>query len=296
MGAHVVGGRVVELRPSTEADRGLLFEVYAATRAAELAQVDWSDGDRRAFLAMQFDAQDSHYRTYYPGATFDVVVVDGEPAGRLYVDRWPAEIRVVDIALLPQYRNAGIGTLLLRRVMAEAAAGKGKVSIHVEVFNPARRLYSRLGFTAVADGIHILMEWEPGGAGRSGDDGLVAHPARVGAEGHEEQGELAQLGVVERDDLLRDVPPVAGMEDERERDAPNGTPPLLGRAVPGPLAGREHELDGLAGVGDGTEDLPGERGEGLAGESLEHGGQARPVPETRAAVMERGRRHGHHST
>ncbi|HET9441756.1 MAG TPA: GNAT family N-acetyltransferase, partial [Acidimicrobiales bacterium] len=233
-------GQQVARRPVAAADRDLLLAVYAATRAEELALVDWSEADKRAFVVMQFEAQDRHYREHYPSASFDVIVVDGERAGRLYVDRWRDEVRIVDIALLPEYRNAGIGTALLRGVMAEAAASGRKASIHVEVFNPAIRLYTRLGFAPVAErGVHLLMEWAPG----SGDDGLVAHAAGVGAEGDEEQGKLAEVRVLEREGLLLDVAPVRGMEEERERDAPDVALPLLGRAGPGLLALGEHEVD-----------------------------------------------------
>ena len=158
--AVVVGGHVVELRPRADGDRPHLLEVYAATRAEELALVDWSEADKSAFVLMQFEAQDAHYREHYPEASFDVVLVDGEPAGRLYVQRWPDDIRIVDIALLPERRNAGIGTRLLRRIIDEASSSARKVSIHVERFNRALRLYDRLGFVPVGEGgaVYVLME------------------------------------------------------------------------------------------------------------------------------------------
>jgi predicted GNAT family acetyltransferase len=89
-----------------------------------------------------------------------VIVVDGQPVGRLYVARWAEEIRVVDIAVLPEYRNRGIGSALLRDLMAEAAAAGKPLSIHVERFNPAVRLYARLGFAPAGDaGVYLLMRW-----------------------------------------------------------------------------------------------------------------------------------------
>lgn len=294
-GTRLVDGQQVARRPVTSADRDVLLEVYAATRAEELTLVDWSEADKRAFVAMQFEAQDRHYREHYPSATFEVIVVDGEPAGRLYVDRWRDEVRIVDIALLPEYRNAGIGTALLREVTAEAAASGRKASIHVEVFNPAIRLYARLGFEPVAErGVHLLMEWAPG----LGDDGLVAHAAGVGAEGDEEQGKLAQVGVVEREGLLLDVAPVRGMEEERERDAPDVVPPLLGRAGPGFLALGEHEVDRLATRRNGAEHLPGDWRESRAREVFEHDRQDRRLApgHTAAAAVVEGELHGHHSS
>jgi ribosomal protein S18 acetylase RimI-like enzyme len=152
----------VRLRPVEDADRAFLVELYAGTREEELAQVEWEPGAKRAFVEQQFSAQDAHYRANYPGATLDVIEVDGEPAGRLYVHRGPSDIRIMDIALAPAFRGRGIGTALLRELMAEAGESGRKLSIHVEVNNPARRLYERLGFVPAGEhGIYVLMERPP---------------------------------------------------------------------------------------------------------------------------------------
>jgi ribosomal protein S18 acetylase RimI-like enzyme len=151
---------VATLRPATAADRDFLLSVYAGTREEELAQVSWEEGAREAFLEHQFSAQDHHYRANYPGATFDVIEVDGEPAGRLYVHRGPSEIRIMDIALAPAFRGRGLGTALLRDLMEEAGVSGRALSIHVEVNNPARRLYERLGFSPAGEhGVYVLMLW-----------------------------------------------------------------------------------------------------------------------------------------
>ena len=152
----------VTLRPATPNDAEFLYRVYAHTRYDELAPLRWPPEQVEAFLRMQFRAQDTHYRVHYAAATFDVVLCGGVAAGRLYVDRRSDEIRVVDIALLPEFRGAGVGTFLLARLQAEAAASGRAVSIHVEVNNPARRWYARLGFVPVGEnGIYDLMEWNP---------------------------------------------------------------------------------------------------------------------------------------
>lgn len=152
----------VGLRPVQEADRPFLAQVYASTRAEELATLPWTDEQKAAFIAHQFEAQDAHYRTHYDRATFDVIEVDGEPAGRLYVDRGPREIRIVDIALTPEYRGRGLGTGLLQALLDEAAGSGRTVSIHVEMSNPARRLYERLGFRPAGEhGPYVLMERPP---------------------------------------------------------------------------------------------------------------------------------------
>lgn len=150
------------LRRSAAADRILLRDVYASTRAAELDQVSWAPGQREAFVDMQFDAQDHEYRRLNPHGAFDVVEVDGVAAGRLYVDRRPGDLRIIDIALLPEYRGRGIGSALITGLQRQALAEGRIVSIHVEVHNPARSLYERLGFEVAEDlGVYLRMEWTP---------------------------------------------------------------------------------------------------------------------------------------
>ncbi|HET6313484.1 MAG TPA: GNAT family N-acetyltransferase [Chloroflexia bacterium] len=154
----------ITLRPIVQGDEELLYRVYASTREAELALTDWTDEQKAAFVQMQFVAQHNHYQEYYPNAAFLVILADEQPVGRLYVDRWPDQTRVVDITVLPEYRNLGIGTVLLKALMAEAAEAGKPLTIHVEQYNPALRLYERLGFTRIADrGIYYLMEWRPEG-------------------------------------------------------------------------------------------------------------------------------------
>lgn len=119
----------------------------------------WTDEQKQAFLRMQFDAQDAYYRQTYPGARFLVVIRDDNPIGRLYVARLADEMRIIDIALLPAHRRAGIGAQLISDVVAEAAAAGLPLRLHVEPWNPARRLYERLGFRAINTGpVYELME------------------------------------------------------------------------------------------------------------------------------------------
>jgi ribosomal protein S18 acetylase RimI-like enzyme len=147
------------LRPVAPADRDFLLRLYASTREEELRQVDWPPEQKAAFLEQQFAAQDLHYRERYPGASLDVVEIGGAAAGRFYVARWEREIRVMDVALLPEFRGRGIGTRLLRRLFEEADRSARAVSIHVESMNPARELYRRLGFALREDkGVYLLLE------------------------------------------------------------------------------------------------------------------------------------------
>jgi GNAT superfamily N-acetyltransferase len=152
----------VTLRPATPEDRAFLLSVYAASREAELDQVVWPPGLRASFLEMQFNAQDIEYRRLSPDASYDVIEVAGQPAGRLYVDRRSDQIRVIDISLLPAYRGRGLGGALLAGLQEEAAAAGWIVSLQVDLFNPAARLYERLGFELVEDlGVYRCLEWRP---------------------------------------------------------------------------------------------------------------------------------------
>jgi ribosomal protein S18 acetylase RimI-like enzyme len=152
----------VRLRPVADDDRAFLVGLYGSVREEELAPVQWDEATSRAFIEHQFSAQDRHYRHNYPGATLDVVEVDGEPAGRLYVHRGPEDIRIMDIALAPPFRGRGIGTRLLEALIDEAQASGRKLSIHVELNNPARSLYERLGFLPAGEhGVYVLMERPP---------------------------------------------------------------------------------------------------------------------------------------
>ena len=149
------------LRAAAPADARFLRAVYAATRAEELARVPWSDEQKRAFTDMQFAAQDADYRRNYPDAQYSIIEVQGVPAGRLYVDRGKKEILIIDIALLPEHRRAGIGTKLLRELQHEARIAGKVLTIHVEKFNPALRLYQRLGFQQIEDkGVYLFLEWK----------------------------------------------------------------------------------------------------------------------------------------
>ena len=105
-----MGAPEVSFRPITPEDSEFLYSVYANTRSEELSAVDWSDAQKEQFLRQQFDAQHLAYQQTYEGGDFLVILRNGRPAGRLYVARWEREIRIVDIALLPEYRNAGIGS------------------------------------------------------------------------------------------------------------------------------------------------------------------------------------------
>ena len=156
-------GGMVELRPVVATDDQFLFTVYASTREQELAQVEWEEGQKELFLRWQFNLQRGEYESRFPDASYHVVLVDQQPGGRIWVGTDEEQIRLLDIALLPNSQNRGVGTALLRRLMQEASRS-GKALRHmVFVLNDnATRFYERLGFVIIEDlGAYKHMEWRP---------------------------------------------------------------------------------------------------------------------------------------
>jgi ribosomal protein S18 acetylase RimI-like enzyme len=150
----------VALRLAGLDDAAFLLDVYARTRTEELAPVPWTDEQKHDFLSQQFHAQDTAYRETYPDASFMVIELAGTPIGRLYTTRLDGnELRIIDIALLPEHRNTGIGTKVIRMILADADRDGLVVSLHVELWNPALLLYERLGFRrAGANEVYVRME------------------------------------------------------------------------------------------------------------------------------------------
>lgn len=149
----------ITLRDAQAEDEAFLRELYASSRAHELAMVPWNDEEREAFLRMQFDAQHAHYHSQFPEASYQIILRDSEPAGRLYVLRKADEFRIMDVTLLPQHRNAGIGTSLVRELLTESAQTGRALSIWIEHFNPSLALFQRLGFSKIQeDGFNWLLE------------------------------------------------------------------------------------------------------------------------------------------
>ena len=155
-----------ELRVDPEFDARFQREAKIASQLTDPHIVEvydfGIDADLGPFLVMQFNAQHSYYQEHYRGAAFQVIMHDGQPIGRLYMVRWPDELRIIDIALLSAHRGRGVGTTILGAILAEGRRLGLPVRIHVERFNPALRLYTRLGFRQAADkGVYYLLECVP---------------------------------------------------------------------------------------------------------------------------------------
>lgn len=150
------------LRGETEADFAFLCELFADIRREELAPVPWPEQAKRDFLDAQCKLQRDHYARHYGGAELLLIFNGSTPIGRLYVHATRVEIRVMEIALLRDWRSRGIGSLLIRTVLDEAARRDVEVTLHVEPDNPAQRMYRRLGFGLVENrGVYDFLSWSP---------------------------------------------------------------------------------------------------------------------------------------
>jgi GNAT superfamily N-acetyltransferase len=152
----------ITLRTAQPEDSPFYLRVYASTRTEEMDRVDWTAEQKEAFLLMQFNAQTEHYRLHYPQAEYHVIEQDGDPIGRLILERSKDQLLLMDIALLPEYRHTGIGTALIQDLMKEAARTMVPLVLRVEFFNPVIQLYTRLGFikTREVNSVYHEMVWK----------------------------------------------------------------------------------------------------------------------------------------
>lgn len=142
----------------TPADEPFLFDVYASTRIEELQATDWTDEQKLAFIRMQFMVRERSH----PAGEDRIILLNGKPIGRLIVDRGETAILLRDIAVLTDYRNAGVGSRLIQELMMEATAARKPIELHVVASSPAVRLYERLGFCRVGgESAYLEMRWVP---------------------------------------------------------------------------------------------------------------------------------------
>ncbi len=171
----VVSEREMYLEPATPADEPFMYATFASTRTEELAATGWSDEQKEQFLRLQFEAQRISYLREIPDAEYSVIRCGTAAVGRLIVERTPAEVHIVDIALLTGFRRQGIGSVLMGRIFDEAEKAGKKVRLFVEKFNPALRWYERMRFEVMRTGpIYLEMVWRPGLADSGDTNSQVA--------------------------------------------------------------------------------------------------------------------------
>ncbi len=168
--------RAVTLRAVVPEDEALLLKIYASTREGEMQQVtDWTPEQKEMFLHWQLQMQRRDYEARFPkGLDYHIILFDGEPAGRLWVARTPEQIRLLDIAILPEFQNRRIGTYLLRNLIEESEqTGIALRHMIFKLNTQARRFYERLGFQLKEDErMYLLMERQPSRGMRAEGGGM----------------------------------------------------------------------------------------------------------------------------
>lgn len=153
-------GPRIQLRPCVASDDAFLIGLYRRTHEEMFNALEIPRDQLEQILQTQFAAQQEHYRAVYPKADFDLVILGSEPIGNLYALRGLEQYVLVDINLLPDQRNSGIGSHLVEQLISEAQAARKPVHAKVRRGNPAWRLWQRLGFKKVYDdGVYLSIEY-----------------------------------------------------------------------------------------------------------------------------------------
>lgn len=146
----------------TESDEEFLTELYASTRAAEMAIVPWESEQKRAFLKMQFEAQDRYYRDRYPNASFEIIKLNDHRVGRLYHAELADEIRIIDLAFLPEQFDNKVFIELVERILQKGERAGKPVQIYLEASDPTIEIFVNLGFQKIDQhGIYFLWQYQP---------------------------------------------------------------------------------------------------------------------------------------
>ena len=153
---------LITLRPATAEDAAFIENVYKSSRGDDLRGLGWDESRVDEFLSMQFEAQSTFDTADHEHAIDQVILYSNKPVGRLLIDSGDQELRCLDLAVLPDFRNRGVGTFLLRNLQNQAAKSRRSLRLQVIRFNRAISLFERLGFIRTSEsGTHFQMEWKP---------------------------------------------------------------------------------------------------------------------------------------
>ena len=161
----------ISLRPAKAGDEPFLKRVHQSARHWEFAPLLQS-GEAELYhkvMAQQYDAQHRFYFATYDSAQYGIIQWTSTPIGRLYVDYRDDEVRVLDIAILPDYRGRSIGRIVMTGLCLEAAMRRKPVRLCVHYLSRAQRFYQQLGFQQIGvEGPSLVMEWRQSDAQAAG--------------------------------------------------------------------------------------------------------------------------------
>jgi ribosomal protein S18 acetylase RimI-like enzyme len=142
----------VTLRPAVSADYDFLYDLHRQTLKRAIQETwGWDEAWQRAHFQQHFDLTGKN-----------IIQQNGRDIGCLKVLDEGDHIFLSYIAITPEFQNRGIGTRLIREVLAKGGRSGKPVTLKVLKNNPARVLYERLGFVITkSTDTHYLMEAEP---------------------------------------------------------------------------------------------------------------------------------------
>lgn len=168
-------------RPVNGADEPFLRCLYASSHADQLRDTGWPPARCRTFLDEQFDFQQRHFLERHPEALFLLLVLDGQPIGRLTWHGTAERMTLIDLCLAPAWRRRGVGSRVLGW-LAEAADRRGQpIGLHIARDSAACRLARRFGFADdAADGGSLCVAMtrapHPRAASAGSDQAVYAEP------------------------------------------------------------------------------------------------------------------------
>ena len=157
-----MGAESITTRSVQPEDQSFLLELYKSSRGDDLRGLGWDEQRISEFLDMQYEAQQNFYESDYRDAADELILLAAKPIGRMMIESRPHEIRCIDLGLLPEYREHGLGTEIIQKLQEKARREKKPLRLQVIRFSRAVNLFDRLGFVRSSEtGTHFQMEWTP---------------------------------------------------------------------------------------------------------------------------------------
>ena len=150
----------ITVRSEAPQDEPFLRRLIMGTVEGQLGAAAWAPDMREIILNLQYHARRQAIRSRFPDGESRMILVDGSEAGWLHVAELREETRLVEIMVLDEYRGQGIGTAVLRDLVARAKAAGKPVRLSVDARNAgAMQLYERIGFRLTgSDEVQHFME------------------------------------------------------------------------------------------------------------------------------------------
>lgn len=151
---------LISSRLINKSDEDFLYCLYGLGRIEELAPLLWNNTQKESFLQSQYGARKQHYQSHYHNSIHQIITLDSFDVGMIHYCEKEDEIRLVDIAVMPEFQNKGVGTTLVEELIHFTKQCQKPLRLSVLKYNlNALRLYERLGFSVVSeDDMYNVME------------------------------------------------------------------------------------------------------------------------------------------